>query len=144
MKRKGFGLGILAAALTFGMVFMGCATSAKSTANIVRYDTDSPIEQDCTIAVSGAGPLGEATRIISFDGKTVDWKGSYNIVFQSVGEFQINIPAGKHTLEGVSGMGASFQLPPSSSGTAATYDFLAGHTYSIKLQGALQITGITK
>jgi hypothetical protein len=140
MKSRIFGLGMLVLALAFGMTLIGCA----STTNAGRYDTGSPAGQDCTIVVSGAGFLGEATRVIKFDDQTVDWKGKYNIIFQSVGDFQISIPAGKHTLEALSSMGGALQLPPSSSGTAGTHDFLAGHTYNIKLEGALKITDITK
>ncbi|GMO51145.1 MAG: hypothetical protein Ta2G_08920 [Termitinemataceae bacterium] len=71
----------MAVLLVFGMI--GCATN-----NVLRYDTNSPPEQDCTIVLKGGHVSLEVTKITAFDDKPVDWR-SKQTGLPMVGDYKI-------------------------------------------------------
>jgi muramoyltetrapeptide carboxypeptidase LdcA involved in peptidoglycan recycling len=129
MANKKFFVGMSAITLALGLLLAGCA----STVDGGRYNADSPPEQDCSLNFKGASPspLVKIPHVTTFDGEQVNWKAEIGTIAPFKGKsFTVKIPAGEHTLNGVSvgAMGAN-------AGTLSiTYTFIAGRSYTIKIK----------
>jgi hypothetical protein len=125
MKGNVFGLGVLGVTLTFSLILGACVTNGG------RYDTSIPVEQEAHLEIPGSFVVD------TFDGKRVAWIDSSiggSMSFGN-GKFIISIPAGEHSLIGQKGTQIG----------EVTYDFIAGHTYSLKLNNnRIEVTDITK
>jgi hypothetical protein len=120
-------------ALVFGLGLSACVTDGG------RYDSSIPVEQQASLVIPRGGML-KANIITSFDGQHVTWADS-SFFGQFGGKFLVDIPAGSHTLTGMTaGVGEGTAKPP-----IITYDFLAGNTYRVEIEGSeIIITDITE
>jgi hypothetical protein len=140
MAKKGFLLGMLALALVFGLMVVGCGT-----VNGGRYASDSPVENDCTLTMKGSSapnlPNTKIPHITSLDGTEVDWKGEFSgMSFLNGKGFSIQIPAGEHTLSGRTESNTNNSGPV----LTTSFNFVAGHTYKVEIKDALQFIDTTK
>jgi hypothetical protein len=134
MKKNKLGI-LLAAALTFGLMSISCATTKTGT-DAGRYDYTSPEDQDAVIVV-GSGSYNVC--ITKFDDDVVSWVGGQGtvdpfdmLIHGKDGSFRIRIPAGMHT---VTGGQANAQRPGELLFTTSTkYNFLAGKVYNIDIE----------
>jgi hypothetical protein len=101
MKKNTLFLGMLALALAFGFMVVGCATTLKVKPAITYADSAAPESGSAILAIAGQSNNGYFA-CVSFDGKEVSWAGVSKESFWTGASGSaynyIYIPAGTHTL----------------------------------------------
>ncbi|MDR0623343.1 MAG: hypothetical protein LBG10_02835 [Treponema sp.] len=120
--------------LAFSLPAAGCVT------NVGPYDQTNLAENDCTLVLEGSLVGEPITRITSFNGKPVDWRGDFGIPLGiwAGKSFHVQIPAGEHTLTGSThAFSANDDSMSIINGPelTTTFNFAAGHIYKAEITG---------
>ncbi|MDR1363560.1 MAG: hypothetical protein LBJ35_05870 [Spirochaetaceae bacterium] len=131
-------LGMLMLMLAFGMLAVGCVSTRVRVIEAGRYDSTIPESDDATLRIGEFGGTWYSSIITKFDGIDVQWNGDLspgdNIFAQEVinNVYSIKVPAGAHTLTGMSNMGPT-AVGGTIKETSSRVNFEAGKIYNIAI-----------